>query len=40
MQRRELVYAYDAALVPFRDSRLAVRLHVDLRRVSSAICHA
>jgi hypothetical protein len=39
MQRCRPVYAYDA-LVSFRDSRFAVRLHVDLRRVSSAICHA
>ncbi|MEU0840747.1 putative leader peptide [Streptomyces sp. NPDC005962] len=40
MRYRQPVYAYDAAPVPFRHSRLAVRLHVDLRRVSSALCHA
>ncbi|WP_371864650.1 putative leader peptide [Streptomyces antimycoticus] len=39
MQRRQPVYADDAALVPFRGSRCATRIHVDLRRVSSAICH-
>ncbi|WP_432045881.1 putative leader peptide [Streptomyces asiaticus] len=40
MQRRQPVYADDAALAPFRGSRWSVRLHVDLRRVSSALCHA
>lgn len=40
MQHWQPVYAFDASLVPFRVSRLAVRLHVDLRRVFSAICQA
>lgn len=40
MQHCQPVSAHDAPLVPYRASRLAMRLHVDLRRVSSAICHA
>ncbi|MFG2026077.1 putative leader peptide [Streptomyces sp. NPDC048825] len=40
MQRRRPVYAYDPALVPLRAPRWVMRRHVDLHRVSSAICHA
>ncbi|NLU75688.1 hypothetical protein HCC61_24040 [Streptomyces sp. HNM0575] len=40
MQCRERSQAYDAALGRIRDPRLTVRRHIDLHRVSSAVCHA